>query len=216
MGHLSSMVSTKRFRYNASQPGVILSQQIRNKAKIEGLKKQIFEFLCDDENSTQSPNKNDVLSLKKQKQLKRYLNDTLQNLKNKFVKSKGKNISLNTFLKHKPFFVVYMKCDARDTCACPDHLNMQLKIDKLREWKIIESKNLSAMMADQTCEGKRMENCMLGWCDKCKNKKLKTLDYDAKIEAFYYKWNRVEEKRINKDGQKYTFKAMANKKFPRL
>lgn len=134
------------------------------------------------------------------------------NLKKKFVERTGEKISLNTFLKFKPFFVVYMKCDARDTCACPVHLNMQLKLNKLHELKVIESKNLSQIMADLTCNSARAENCMIGLCSKCQKKQLKTAHYDHETPSFYHKWDRIEEQRVNKKGQKYAFKAMVKRK----
>lgn len=43
-------------------------------------------------------------------------------------------------------------------------------------------------------------------------KKLSTQDYDANVTSFYYEWVRKEEERVNKKGQKYTFKAMLKDK----
>lgn len=63
-----------------------------------------------------------------------------------------------------------MKCNARDTCACQKHLNVQLKIDKLRELKIIDTKNLTELMARLTCNGERADNCMLRLCPQCQEK----------------------------------------------
>lgn len=74
------------------------------------------------------------------------------------MQNRDKKISFNTFLKYKPFFVVYLKCNARDTCACQKHLNMQLKVDKLHELKIIGFKNLNGLMSILTCKGERSEN----------------------------------------------------------
>lgn len=118
---------------------------------------------------------------------------------------------------HKPGFIlekqvrnndinnVYLKCNARNTCACEKHLNMQLKLNKLRELKIIESNNVSEIMSNMTCGGKGLENCMLGLCLECKEKKLNTLEYDNTLTFYYYKWGRIEEERINKSGEKYKF-----------
>lgn len=206
------IISTQRLRANADTPRFILKKQNRTSKKIMLLKEQIQQFFFDDEVTTQSPNKKDCITYKKEKKLKRYLNDTLSNLHKQFLKRFNQNISFPTFLKYKPFFVVYLKINARNTCACVKHLNMQLKLDKLKELKIVESNNLSETMSRLTCNNERLEECMLGLCLDCKKKRLHTLHYDPDLTTYYYKWSRTEEERINKKGEKYTFKAMTKKK----
>lgn len=213
MKKLTPLISLQRLRANTDTSRYILKKQVRTSQKIKLLKEQVKEFFFDDEITTQSPNKKDFITFKKEKHLKRYLNDTLLNLHKKFLKRFNQNVCFSTFLKYKPFFVVYLKCNARNTCACVKHLNMQLKFDKLRELKIIESNNLTEMMSRLTCNNERLEKCMLGLCLDCKKKELHTLDYDIGLLTNYYMWARVEEERINKKGEKYTFMAMTKQKF---
>lgn len=212
MKRLTPLISLKRYRPHIHEPGFILKKQVRNKDEKAVFEKVTLEFFLDDEITTQSPNKNDFLTFKKEKRLKRYLNDTLSNLYIQFKQRTKIKICFNTFLKYKPFFVVYLKCNARNTCACVKHLNMQLKLDRLRELKIIESSNLSDLMSKLTCNSERAEKCMLALCLHCKIKMLTTFEYATDITSHYYIWDRAEEERMNKKGEKYVFKAMTKRK----
>lgn len=213
LGRLSKIVSAKRYTRNKDNVGFILEKRRRNLDKSELLNKEIFEFFQRDDITTQSPNKNDFVSLyKKEKTLKRFLNDSLLNLYKVFLKGRDKKISFTTFKKHKPYFVTYLKCNARNTCACIKHLNMQLKIDRLKNLNIIPSKNLSEIMSSMTCKSERSEICMLGLCRHCKIKKLPISDNYKNDSTFYYEWIRTEEERVNKAGKKYSFKPMVKKK----
>ena len=89
---------------------------------------------------------------------------------------------------------------------------MQLKLDKLKQLKIIESNNLSETVSCLTCNSERLEKCMLRLCSDCKNKKLHTIEYDSDLTTYYFKWSRIEEERINKKGEKYKFKVMTKQK----
>ena len=198
MKKLTPLISLQRLRANTENNQFILKKQKRISKKIKLLKEQIQEFFIDDEITTQSPNKKDFKTFKKEKEMKRYLNDTLQNLHKEFIKRFSNSISFHTFLKYKPFFVDYLKCNAKNTCACVKHLNMQLKLDKLKQLKIIESNNLSETVSCLTCNSERLEKCMLRLCSDCKNKKLHTIEYDSDLTTYYFKWSRIEEERINK------------------
>lgn len=44
MGHLSKLVSLKRYQYNLMKPGLVPSTQVRNKDKVESLKEEITNF----------------------------------------------------------------------------------------------------------------------------------------------------------------------------
>lgn len=213
LGRLSKIVSTKRYAKNKDQVRFILEKRRRNLVKRNQLKKEIFDFFHRDDITSQSPNKNDFVCIyKKEKTLKRFLNDTLSNLYKVFLKDSDKKISLTTFKKYKPYFVVHLKCNARNTCACIKHLNMQLKMDRLRDLKIIPSNNLTEIMSGMTCRSERSEKCMLGLCPECEIKKLPIAEDYKNDSTFYYEWIRAEEERLNKAGEKYTFKPMVKKK----
>ena len=85
------------------------------------------------------------MTFKKEKKLKSFLHDRLLNLHKEFEKRTNIKMFFNIFLKHKPFYVVYIKCDSRITCACVKHLNMQLKLNKLNQVRIIKTNNFSEM-----------------------------------------------------------------------
>lgn len=74
VGKLRPLVSIRRIQYNKKKPGFIPNKQVWNQCKSMSFKQVIHEFFCDSENTSQSPNKGDFLTFKKQKKLKRYLN----------------------------------------------------------------------------------------------------------------------------------------------
>ena len=117
------MISAERIMRNKNITDIIIKKQ-KCKVKETAELQQLEQFFFDDEITTQSPNKKYFLTLKGEKKLKRYLNDTLLNLHKQFMIRFDKKMSFPTFLKYKPHYVVYMKCDARNTCACVKHLNL--------------------------------------------------------------------------------------------
>ena len=100
----------------------------------------IRENLENDLNSTQCPGKKDTITLKKQKRVKRKLNDSLINLHKKFVTETNFKIGYSTFCRLKPFHIVQPKISKRDTCLCTKYENFHLMLSKFHQFGILELK----------------------------------------------------------------------------
>ena len=113
------------------------------------MKRKIEQFLRRDINSTVAPGKRDTITRKGLKKQKRYLNDSLKSLHERFVKENTDNkVSYPTFCKFRPFYIVEMKAGDRNTCLCKLHENMRFKVEKLHQLKLIETKNHCAVIMD--------------------------------------------------------------------
>lgn len=143
--------------------------------------------------------KKDVKTVKKLKKQKRYLNDTLKNLHQKFIENHSK-ISFSFFCKLRPFYVVRPVVNARDTCMCIKHANINFIVSKLRILKLT-SLDLKGIIREITCGGYKAENCMLRKCMFCKSKKIPISEFIENQETFYYKWLVKQEERTNKKGK---------------
>lgn len=209
---LKNVISLHRYRTAKSMPGLLQKKNGKFKEKMEMLKASVHEFFCDDEITTQAPGKKDFVTLNKERKNKRYLNDTMKNLHKKFLERHGYVLGYSTFCKLKPYFVTHLKVNARDTCACVRHLNMQLKLTKLKQLRVIESDNMDEIIKSLTCDGKMSQDCMLRKCEKCKNKTLQVEDYEKNEEVFCYQWIQKNEERVNKQGKNVLYKIQCKDK----
>lgn len=76
---LKNLISHRRYTHNAEKRGIILNKQVRSVSKPNLLQEKIREFFCNDQITVQSPNKKDLKTFQKQKELKRYSTDTFPN-----------------------------------------------------------------------------------------------------------------------------------------
>lgn len=162
----------------------------RMQNKILQTQQCVTSFLLKDENSRVCPGKKDTITFHKQKKQKRYLNDTLKNIYEKFKKSYPTlKISYPTFCKMRPFWVLQPNVSARNTCLCLMHTNMALVISRLHSLKIIQEKTPEEVIQSLTCTDKpSIENCLVKKCEQCQNKTIKILQYDSNEESYYEKW----------------------------
>ena len=101
-------------------------------AKIE-MKNKVVSFLSRDDNSRMMPGKADYKKHEGEKIQKRYLNDYLGNLYEKF-KAENPNIKMSRsrFCNMRPNFILTTSYTSRNTCLCQRHQNMALKLRWLK------------------------------------------------------------------------------------
>jgi hypothetical protein len=96
------------------------------------MKRKIEQFLRRDINSTVAPGNRDTITHRGLKKQKRYRNDSLKSLHEKFVKENTDNkVSYPKFCKFRPFYIVAMKAGDRNTCLyiySPDNSSSFLSI----------------------------------------------------------------------------------------
>jgi hypothetical protein len=166
--------------------------------EIQKVTNQIKHFLEDDEHSRLAPGKKDTITRKKVKKQKRYLCHTLQYLHEKFVQQYSV-ISYSLFCRLRPFWVIKPKPKDRDTCRCIVHENVELMVDKLKQLRIIESKDLEVLAAQICCDIKK-KKCMYRECKACKEKVIHILEYEPSDETFYWHWEQKKEEYEDKVG----------------
>lgn len=114
---------------SVSTPNKDNVQEIKYTAK-QQLIKYIKPFFEDDDVSRMTSGKKEFVTRNKLKKQKRYLNDNLHNLHQKFIlRFPQHNISYSFFCKLLSTFafwavVPHAKC--RDTCLCVEHENKEL------------------------------------------------------------------------------------------
>lgn len=128
---------------------------------------KVIEFLEDDANSTMCPGKKNCLTKSKTKQQKKYLNDTLLNIHNKFINLYLEHsISYTFFTRLKPLWIVAPKVSERDTCLCVIHSNMDMLATKLFKLGIVSYKRVDELVVLICCEKRE---CLQRSCTKCRN-----------------------------------------------
>ncbi|CAG9790444.1 unnamed protein product [Diatraea saccharalis] len=151
-----------------------LKSRIRNLSKYvvpkrsSKLVKKIRRFYLRDDVSRASAGKKETKTFKKQKHQKRYLLDTMSNLHKKFKEETGIKASVNTFRRHRPFYVVKPRLSDRETCVCKIHANIEFKFQALQKIKVLDpGLKLMDILQEIVCDIKSKE-CMYSECNICK------------------------------------------------
>ncbi|XP_035444273.2 uncharacterized protein LOC118277191 isoform X1 [Spodoptera frugiperda] len=125
-------------------------------------------YLRDDVSRITSGRKETRTQHKKKKQI-RYLMDTLVETYKKY-KDGGGRYGFTTFFKHKPFYVLSPRLNARDTCLCIKHSNLEFQHAALRRCGALKI-GMREALSNVACDTKKY-TCMYGKCELCKDKKL--------------------------------------------
>lgn len=159
--------------------------------------KELITFFENDSVSRICPGKRDVIKRNKITKQRRVLLDTLKNLHVRFQEETKKHISLTSFTRSRPFWVTFPKRSDRETCGCIKHENFGLIIQSLKTVKVIKEKNTTEVIRALVCSVKN-KTCMLGECQKCRNKDL-AFFYNSDFSIKYYQWTNVKEERMIKE-----------------
>lgn len=181
------------------------SLHINRARKVNTIKFSVKQFLENYENSAICPGKKDIIKKNGKIFRKRVLQDTLTSLHQKFCKETKKKISLNTFLKYKPFWIIKSKMSARNTCLCKTHANFDLILQKLCKLKVVSSPSSRNFTELITCNS-NSKACMYRECRVCINKKI-PMPENPFQETFYYKWCQKNIERKGSKGLTYNVKV---------
>ena len=160
-----------------------------------------------DDNSRATTGKKETRTRNKKKMQKRFLNEPMQKLHQKFRREYPEvKISYNEFCKRRPFWVVKPTVKDRDTCLCKTHANLQFMADKLLYHKVIKSSNIEDLIVSLCCKN-LTKDCMYRQCSLCEAKDLQTSAFDHGEQTWWFEWKgKAEEReRKNKDGTKEKF-----------
>lgn len=189
------------------------SQQLK---KLSTAKKDIEDFLSQDENSKLCAGKKETITRNKVKRQKRLLTDSLKNLYTKFKVTFNKytTMSYSQFCKLRPFRITIPTCLNRDTCLCKAHTNMELIVSKLNNLGIIFEKNTSDVLASLTCKGEKEGQCLQRKCADCKNINIviNLSDENKNDTISYFYWNTIDVEIVVKGHQKKVKKTVKEEK----
>lgn len=198
----------KKYKLAGKFKEFVSKRRIKSGVDTESMKKKIClslregqrvrEFLEEDINSRMCPGKRDH----SKNVQKRFLLAPLCDLHKKYCEKFTSKMSLKTFQRLKPSWIVRPKMTDRNTCACVKHENFQFLINALHQNSLIRSNKLSDVCEDLCCSVEN-KSCMFRSCLKCNSKKLFTVD-DSVLNntVAFYQWTRITEKRIIKDEEK--------------
>lgn len=170
-------------------------QEIKYTVK-QQLIKDIKLFFEDDDISRMTSGKKEFITRNKIKKQKRYLNDTLHNLHQKFtLRFPQHNISYSFFCKLRAtfaFWAVIPDAKCRDTCLCVEHENMDLVTLSLKKYCIIKEKSSTEILTSLTCNLRSID-CLTRCCIICKEKHLEYKEFDNSKQIEYFKWTKIKK-----------------------
>jgi hypothetical protein len=174
--------------------------------------KQVASFLVDDTNSRMCAGKKECITWHGEKQQKRFLNNSLLSLHQKYLAQFNVKMSYATFCRLRPFWVVEPQVKDRETCLCVKHENTAFLVSKLNALGVIEHNTpqelCKALVCSLTCRA-----CMHGECDSCKSNIIPCVVLDGENKSFYYQWKTASEKRNRaKDGAPIVVKITSKQK----
>ncbi|KAF9417937.1 hypothetical protein HW555_005082 [Spodoptera exigua] len=124
--------------------------------------------ISDDVSRVTSGRKETRTQHKEKKQI-RYLLDTLVESYKKY-RDGGGRYGFTTFFNHKPFYVLSPRLNARDTCLCIKHSNLEFQHATLRRCGALKM-GMREALSNVACNTKNY-TCMYDKCELCKDKKL--------------------------------------------
>lgn len=197
--------SAKRMRNNEKRSAALKYTRKKQKNSITtDTEEKIKQFLERDENSRATTGKKETVTQKKMKKQKRFLNEPMAILHEKFKKEYPDiQISYSEFCKKRPFWIIKPTIKDRDTCICKTHANMQLMADKLLQHKVINSSKIEDLVVSLCCSPYTKE-CMYRECPNCVDKELQISAFDPGAQTFWHTWKAKAEEREKKkkDGTK--------------
>lgn len=149
--------------------------KIRPKSNV--LRNKITAFYHQDDVSRASAGKKECVTFKKCKKQKRYLLDTLSKLHEKYTSEIGP-VSLTTFKRFRPFYIVPPRIKDLETCVCLKHANMQFMASALKSCGVINTKDLNDIILKYVCDT-QFKDCMYGTCDTCSDKSIDQTESDG-------------------------------------
>lgn len=162
------------------------------------IRKIVIQFFEDDDNSNLCPGKKDTVTQNGVKKQKRLLKDTIKNLHKKYLTSGHPPISYVNFTRMRPFWVTQPKLNARNTCLCQKHENMDLLITSLKRNRIIKENTTTEILSSICCDIFKVE-CLQRTCPICRNRHLNYQEFDNSKDVVYWAWKKIK-KNYKKNG----------------
>ena len=171
-----------------------LSEKFKQRGgkKLSGERKQaVIKFLSRDENSTLLAGKKDTITKNKQKVQRRVLTKPLTELHTEYQTEVEQHLSMSyrQFVRRRPFYITEPKSKDRDTCACSEHENIRLLVNKLAKRGLLKTTSISELVKIIVCDPKN-KACMDRVCPKCCFDEVEFPETDG-ITVSWEQWEQV-------------------------
>ncbi|CAG9782601.1 unnamed protein product [Diatraea saccharalis] len=163
---------------------------------------EITQFYLRDDVSRITSGRKETRTQHKEKKQIRYLMDTLVESYKKY-KDGGGRYGLTSFFNHKPFYVLSPHLNARDTCLCIKHSNLEFLHSAIRRCGALKM-GMRQVLSNVACDTKSY-TCMYDKCESCKDKKLNfessenSKTDDSNIVS-WLRWERQDHTYSKKEG----------------
>ena len=141
----------------------------RGSKKLSAERKQaVINFLSRDENSRLLAGKKDTITKNKQKMQRRVLTKPLIEIHAQYQTEVEQQLSMSyrQFVRRRPFYITEPKTSDRDTCACLEHENIRLLLNKLTKRGLLNTTSISELLSIIVGDPKN-KACMDCVCPKC-------------------------------------------------
>lgn len=200
----TQLALSKRSVISRENPDIDYKRKRRNGSILQVMAKETNTFLCRDDNSRLKAGKKSTKTKAKEKKQVHLLNDSLRNLHLKFLaENESRKLSYSLFCRLKPFNVRHPTNADRETCLCKKHENLQFKVNKLKQMKLLESSELQVLAANTVCDVNNL-TCLYRTCTACSQKRVQVNgDYDPGQMVEWWQWKtRKLEKTISHSSDK--------------
>ena len=112
----------------------------------------------------------------------------------------SRRLSCSLFCRLKPFYIRHATAADRETCLCKRHENLQFKVNKLRQLKVINSNDLDDLTTGITCCNDSIE-CMYRTCKDCSWRKVEIGDYEQGKMVEWFEWRTKKIEKLQSSGE---------------
>ncbi|KAJ8678063.1 hypothetical protein QAD02_013850 [Eretmocerus hayati] len=168
----------------------------KQRAAVEITRKSLENFYC--ENSIIDPGENAYVTVNGEKFQERYLQTSLTDLHQRYLKQINYHMGFTTFTKYRPSYCVAPKVTERDTCARHVHENFSLLVQSLFKNEMIPYNSSDKILSELLC-AHRTDECFSRECPSCNqnNMKLEIADKESDEIFNYLQWITEKETRIS-------------------
>ena len=124
----------------------------------------------------------------------------MENLHKKFLTESTFKCSYSLFCTLRPYFVVKLTLQDRQTCLCKIHENLEFMADKLHSIGVLPHKDIKRLAESLNCETsetdehcKLQKKCCYNECDTCKDALLEIQVQNPDQEVLYYQWKQMSK-----------------------
>jgi hypothetical protein len=180
---------------------LVLPITLPKRAVDKNVAAQVKSFYVREDISRITAGKKETVTRGKVKKQKHYLMQPLCRTYKTFrVENPQIRISLATFRRLRPFWVVRPGIQNRETCTCQTCANFTFLHDRLKQLNILHEQS-PRMMLDKVCCSTTSKDCMYRECQRCCNMKAVTDDLSTKTKnketvtgiTWWWQWRSVNE-----------------------